>query len=160
MKLSQISSPEFITTFEPNVEDKWQLIPWLVEFALNRYQEVYSQSLSHSQIAEVTEAVLERERSMTTGIGEKLAIPHASVSFLEQPLAALCVFSEGFDFEAMDKKEVSVVILLLIPKDHFQEHIETLANVARLAHKSEFLEEISSMRNTEQIFETILEYEV
>lgn len=160
MKLSEISSPEFITVLDVTIENKWQLISWLVEFTLNRYQELHSQTFSRSQIEEVTKAVLEREKSMTTGIGEKLAIPHASVSFLEQPLATLCVCAEGFDFEAMDKKEVSVVILLLVPKEQFQEHIQTLANVARLAHQSDFLEEIATMEDPQEIYEMILEYEI
>lgn len=164
MKLSEITAPQYILANSfTGTQEKWQLIRALVKFALGIYNQnaLKSKDESYRPVSveemEMAESlVLERETSMTTGIGEYVAIPHASLPFLQKPLAVLAIFKDGIDFQAMDSQAVKVVILLLVPKDQFQSHIQTLANIARLAHQSDFLEKICDIQDSEEVYQTIL----
>ena len=71
--------------------------------------------------AETGDALLrgatERERSDTTGFGKGVAVPHARLSGVEAPAAALGVSEAGLDFRARDGRPVHLVILLASPAE-------------------------------------------
>lgn len=160
MKLSEVTSAQFIAV-NPTIKQnsKWDIIRWLVEFGLTTYEKKHPHKIDEDVITSAVESVIEREKSMTTGIGEHIAIPHASVTFLQKPLAILSIFPQGIDFESMDSQRVNVIILLLVPKDQFQAHIQTLSNIARLAHHSGFWQKISNMTDPQEVYQTIVDNE-
>jgi mannitol/fructose-specific phosphotransferase system IIA component (Ntr-type) len=77
------------------------------------------------------EAVIERERVASTGLGDEVAIPHAAVEGLEQPLLALGLAQNGIDFDAPDGKPAKVVFLLLMPPKQYDREVRVLASIAR-----------------------------
>jgi Kef-type K+ transport system membrane component KefB/mannitol/fructose-specific phosphotransferase system IIA component (Ntr-type) len=77
------------------------------------------------------EAVLERERTAPTGLGDEVAIPHASVEGLPKPLLALGVSPEGIDFDAPDGQPARLVFLLLMPPKAYEQEVRVLASIAR-----------------------------
>ena len=77
------------------------------------------------------EAVLERERTAPTGLGDEVAIPHASVEGLPKPLLALGVSPEGIDFDAPDGQPARLVFLLLMPPKAYEQEVRILASIAR-----------------------------
>jgi mannitol/fructose-specific phosphotransferase system IIA component (Ntr-type) len=62
------------------------------------------------------DAVLERELVAATGLGDKVAIPHAAVDGLDRPLLALGRAPAGIDFDAPDGRPARFVFLLILPK--------------------------------------------
>ncbi len=77
------------------------------------------------------EAVLERERTAPTGLGDEVAIPHASVEGLTKPLLALGVSPSGIDFDAPDGRPARLVFLLLMPPKAYEREVRVLASIAR-----------------------------
>ena len=86
----------------------------------------------------VTAVVKKRESSMSTGIGFGIGIPHASTDLIEEVVGALGRSTQGVSFDALDNQPVKLVMLFLVPQGQFQKHLHTLANIAKLLHKSEF----------------------
>src|SRR2546425_11307531 len=89
----------------------------------------------HDAIAAV---VKKRESSMSTGIGFGIGIPHASTDLIYEVVGALGRSRKGVNFDALDNQPVNLVMLFLVPQGQFQKHLHTLANIAKLLHKSEF----------------------
>lgn len=81
---------------------------------------------------EVHEAVLERERLGSTGVGEGVAIPHARIAFLPRPVGAFARLLEPADFEAIDGRPADLVFMLLAPTEAGADHLRALARVARI----------------------------
>ena len=54
---------------------------------------------------EVHEAVQERERLGSTGVGEGVAIPHARIESLTRPVGGFARLLEPADFEAIDERQ-------------------------------------------------------
>ena len=77
-------------------------------------------------------AVLDREAVSPTGVGDRVAIPHAVVEGLERPCLALGLSPEGVDFDAADGLPANVVFLLLVPPRAHEREVRLLAAIVRV----------------------------
>ncbi len=78
------------------------------------------------------EALYERERKGTTGIGKGVAVPHARDPHMSGAIAAAGVSREGIEFDALDEKEVHLVFLVLAEEDDPAPNVELLADIGYL----------------------------
>ena len=80
----------------------------------------------------VLDALYERERKGSTGIGGGVAIPHARHPEIEQSVLAIGITPEGIEFEAVDEEPVYLVFLLMGAVDKPSQTIEALADIGIL----------------------------
>ncbi|EMJ99043.1 PTS sugar transporter subunit IIA [Leptospira sp. WS58.C1] len=99
----------------------------------------------------VYESLMAREKSMSTGIGSGVAIPHCSVNLVDELKCVMGLSRKGIDFDAIDHLPVHIFILLIVPKSKFQEHIKTLAQIAKTLNVKEDREKLILSRNFEEI---------
>jgi nitrogen PTS system EIIA component len=85
----------------------------------------------------VLDALLEREKLGTTGIGDRLAIPHAKLEGLDHLLGVFARLQTPVSFDSLDDEPVDLVFLLLAPIDAAAEHLKALARVARVFRDEE-----------------------
>ncbi|MFH1135185.1 MAG: cation:proton antiporter [Pseudomonadota bacterium] len=76
-------------------------------------------------------AVWEREETQGTGLGNGLAIPHARLDGLSEPLLVVGFSEQGLDFDAPDDLPAKVIILILTPGDEPSAQLELIAGLAR-----------------------------
>lgn len=76
----------------------------------------------------VAEAILKREGLGSTGVGGGVAIPHARFPELRKSSGVLVRLKKPVDFDAVDRKPVDIVFLLLAPES---DQLNALACVAR-----------------------------
>jgi fructose-specific phosphotransferase system IIA component len=86
----------------------------------------------------VLQAVLEREKIMSTGIGDGIAIPHGKSDAVLRLAAALGIHKRGVDFEALDGEPAYVFFLLVSPANVSGPHIKALARISRLLKNDDF----------------------
>ena len=80
----------------------------------------------------VLDAVLERESTRTTGIGNGLAIPHGKCAGTKELVMAIGKAATPIDFQAIDGRPVTLIWLLTSPPDKTGPHIHALARISRL----------------------------
>lgn len=97
------------------------------------------------------EAVLMRERLSGTGMGEGVAIPHAQISGLEQPLGVFARLDPPQDFEAMDGRPADLVFLLLTPAERGGDHLKALARVSRFLRRADMREKLRGARGAVEL---------
>jgi mannitol/fructose-specific phosphotransferase system IIA component (Ntr-type) len=61
-------------------------------------------------------------------------------------------------FDALDNQPVKLVMLFLVPQGQFQKHLHTLANIAKLLHKTEFRQSLEGAPDAQSMFEIIQAY--
>jgi fructose-specific phosphotransferase system IIA component len=107
----------------------------------------------------VFDAVLEREKIMTTGVGNGIAIPHCKHD--DSPEFAVClgVQSRGVDFQSIDQNPVKIVFLLVGPVNNPGLHIKLLSRISRLMSNEELRQQLLSCENDQEAFELIHEEE-
>lgn len=76
-------------------------------------------------------AVREREKLLSTGIGLGIAIPHARIDSVSDFVVAVGRRSTGIEFGSIDGKPVSIVVLIVGPKDAQKPYLELLAQLSK-----------------------------
>ncbi|WP_374763073.1 PTS IIA-like nitrogen regulatory protein PtsN [Yunchengibacter salinarum] len=90
----------------------------------------------------VFDAVLEREKLGSTGVGRGVAIPHARVDGLDKIVGLFARLETPIDFDSVDDQPVDLVFLLLAPLDAGADHLKTLARVSRLLRDAKTCEKL------------------
>lgn len=107
----------------------------------------------------VLEAVLEREKIMSTGIGDGIAIPHGKSDAVTELSAALGIHKRGVDFEALDGEPAFVFFLLVSPANVSGPHIRALARISRMLKNDGFKKKLIEAESPQDILSIIEEEE-
>ena len=103
----------------------------------------------------VLEAVFTREQTRSTGIGSGIAIPHGKCNGVAELVMAVGIASEPVNFDSIDQKPVSIVILLASPADRTGPHIQALARISRLMLDDEFKTKLENATSPEEVYQLI-----
>jgi nitrogen PTS system EIIA component len=101
---------------------------------------------------EVFETLLQRERLGSTGIGERIAIPHGKLARLDRLFGLVARLEKPIDFEAVDGEPVDIVFLLLAPADAGADHLKALARIARLLREPGICDRIRAARDASALY--------
>lgn len=101
---------------------------------------------------EIFEALLQRERLGSTGIGDGIAIPHGKLPKLKRLVGMIARLEKPIDFEALDGQPVDILFLLLAPEGAGADHLKALARVARVLRTPGVLERIRAARDADALF--------
>ena len=104
---------------------------------------------------QVLQAVLDREKIMSTGIGDGIAIPHGKSAAVTELVAAMGTQRRGIDFDALDGEPAFVFFLLVSPANVSGPHIKALARISRLLKNDEFKKKLIEANSAEEIIATI-----
>jgi mannitol/fructose-specific phosphotransferase system IIA component (Ntr-type) len=148
MNLGDILSPSQILP-DLQAKDRWEAIEELISnlVATGRIKAEHREAISA--------VVRKREMSMSTGIGFGIGIPHASTDLIHEVTGALGRSKKGVNFDALDNQPVTLVMLFLVPQGQFQKHLHTLAEIAKLLHRSEFRKALEEAPNPEAMCKII-----
>lgn len=92
----------------------------------------------------VVEKVMEREVSMSTAIGNGVAVPHARLEGIKTPVVVVGLSRDGVEFDSPDGLPVRVVFLILTERDGVKDQVGILADIARRFRRPAMAELASS----------------
>jgi fructose-specific phosphotransferase system IIA component len=107
----------------------------------------------------VLEAVLDRESTRTTGIGNGLAIPHGKTAGTADLVMAIGRPAQPIDFQSIDGKPVTIIWLLSSPPDKTSSHIHALARISRLMTIDKFRHALIAAKTGDEVFQIITQQE-
>ncbi len=81
---------------------------------------------------EIYHCLLEREKLGNTGIGNGVALPHSRSDHAQTAIIAIITLETPIDYDSIDRQPVDIAFGLLVPKEATQEHLNLLANIARI----------------------------
>lgn len=90
----------------------------------------------------IARAVWEREQSASTAVGKGIAVPHARLEGLAEPVIVLGLAREGLDFQALDAEPVRIVFLILTPKSDAGAQLEILSDISKTLRSEETREKL------------------
>jgi PTS system nitrogen regulatory IIA component len=77
-------------------------------------------------------AILEREKKMSTGMQNGIAIPHGKSDTIEDLVAGLAIHKAGVDFASLDGQDARIFVMTLSPANRTGPHIQFLSETSRL----------------------------
>ncbi len=101
------------------------------------------------------DALLEREKLGTTGIGQGIAMPHARSSAIKDLTVAFFRSEKGIDFKSMDSEPVHLVFLLLAPVTAGGPYLKLLAKISRLLRGDDFRNALMEAKDVSSVLQII-----
>ena len=101
---------------------------------------------------EVFETLLQRERLGSTGIGDRIDIPHGKLPQLDRLFGLVARLEKPIDFEAIDGEPVDIIFLLLAPAAAGADHLKALARIARVLRDRSIHDRIRAARDANALY--------
>jgi nitrogen PTS system EIIA component len=148
MKFSELINKNYIIP-EFKGSTKKQVLEELVEALASNKVEIDKVVLLN--------ALLEREKLGSTGIGDGVAIPHGKLNGLDNIILLFGKSGQGVDFDAIDRKPVCMVFLLVAPADSAGLHLKALARLSRMLREKEFKNSLLMASDAEALLKIIID---
>ncbi len=100
-------------------------------------------------------AVVEREKKMSTGLQNGIAIPHGKTDTVDSLVAALGLRKEGIDFDSLDGQPAQIFLMTLSPASRTGPHIQFLADISRTLHDPAVRQQVLDATTEEQVLEIL-----
>lgn len=110
-----------------------------------------------SREREVLQALLEREKVASTGIGNEFAFPHVKTRHADHLAVAVGFAPQGIDFAARDQRPVKVVLLAVGPTTETQAHLSLLRAFAALARREQGGDPLIALRDRKTLLSYLAE---
>ncbi|MCX7875884.1 MAG: cation:proton antiporter [Melioribacteraceae bacterium] len=104
----------------------------------------------------VLNKVLEREKQMSTGLVNFVAIPHARLK-IKQPIVSLTILKNEIDYGSLDNRKTRIIILILTPEDKPEIQINLLKDIAKYFNTIEISAKIINIQESSKIITTLKE---
>lgn len=105
------------------------------------------------------EAVLKRESERSTGIGYGLGIPHGKTDASRTLVMAAGKPAQPVDFQSIDRRPVTFIVLLISPSDQTGQHIQALAKISRLMNIDGFRAAVAAAGTSDELHAAIAAYD-
>ncbi len=107
----------------------------------------------------VYRALWRREMAGSTGMGDGLAIPHARIAGITEPVTAYLRMRVPLNFATQDGKRVSELYVILVPAEGARtEHLQLLAMVAEAFSDREFHARLAAQSTPRAIRSTFTQW--
>ncbi len=130
-----------------NVKSKSELFSFIAEklFELNRV----------TARDQFEAALLKREKEITTGIGDGIAIPHAKDISVLFPTLLYIKLADELAYDALDDLPVKEVFVIAMPNSYNKEHLTVLSKIAKMLLVPEIKEKLKKLQSKHVLFELI-----
>ncbi|MBL1292521.1 MAG: PTS IIA-like nitrogen regulatory protein PtsN [Thiotrichales bacterium] len=123
--------------------------------ALERLSSLVASNEDKLVATEVFDTLVARERLGSTGIGHGVAIPHGRLGKLDHAVSAFVRLEKGVDFDAIDNEPVAYIFALLVPKDSNDDHLQLLAQLAKMFSNPAMRERLRLASGSEELYELL-----
>lgn len=141
MALSDLLPPDGVVT-NLSASSRKQVIQSLAELAVR---------FCDANTRDIVDAVLERERLGSTGVGDGVAIPHARVEGVDRVFGVFARLKTPVDFDAIDGRPTDLIVMLLAPENSSAEHLKALARISRLFRRDDMRERLRGAADSDAL---------
>jgi mannitol/fructose-specific phosphotransferase system IIA component (Ntr-type) len=103
----------------------------------------------------VTRALVDREASHSTSLGNGVALPHATVAGVTRPVVVIARAPRGVRFGTAAGEPVRLFFALLSPLSEAGTHIKLLARIVRLVRRPGFVAALMETESGEALVDAI-----
>ena len=107
----------------------------------------------------ILDELLKRENLGSTGLEKGVAVPHALIKKIKEPIVALALIKDGIDFKAVDQMPTYIILLLLGDKDNSGFQLKLLGHICRMVKDTDFVEKVKKAETSQDIWSILKEVE-
>lgn len=100
------------------------------------------------------QAVLEREKVASTGIGMGIALPHAKLASFDDFFIVVGILKKGINWNSMDNRGVRLIFLIAGPDDKQSDYLNILSQLTIILRDDQVRKRLLACTHPKQIIET------
>lgn len=104
--------------------------------------------------------IFAREEMGSTGIGKKIALPHAKTKAVDELMITFGISRNGIAYNSIDDENVNIFFMFLCPENKTREYLKVLARISRLIREDRFVDSLLKASSNEEILEIIRTEEI
>lgn len=143
VKISKYLDPHLVAILDGETRD--EVIHALVDL-------IHKSGKLHNK-KEFYEAIIEREKIVSTGIGMGAAIPHAKMATYGDFFIAIGVLRKGVDWNALDGAPVRLVFMIGGPDDKQTEYLQILSTLTSAIKDEKIRKKMLTLNSPEDMIE-------
>lgn len=97
------------------------------------------------------QAIIEREKIVSTGIGMGVAIPHAKLPGYDEFFIAIGILKKGVDWQAIDHSPVRIIFMIGGPDDKQTEYLQILSGLTLAIKNEDLRKKLLTLNSPEDI---------
>jgi fructose-specific phosphotransferase system IIA component len=102
-------------------------------------------------------AILEREKTLSTGVGIGVAVPHAMIPEVNDFTIAIGRSHKGIEFDALDEKPVLIIVMIAASAKHSRgEYLKVLARLMQRLRNKDFRRKVMFAKTPQEIRKAFL----
>lgn len=102
------------------------------------------------------EAILNREKESSTGIGMNIAIPHGKSQAVKKPRVVFGIKKDGVDWKSLDGTDAKLIFMIAVPESSAgNEHLKILQMLSRKLMDDEFRDQLLSAQTKEEAYQLL-----
>jgi len=144
MRITDILTEQFVRTNLPGAT-KDEILNGVIEVAASSEKVLDKEKLR--------EAIFEREKIMSTGVGSGFAIPHGKTDAVTDIVGAFAITAQPIDYKSLDEQPVRIVFLLIGRESMVGPHIKLLSRISRLMNKDDFRRKLLNAQSPSDVLE-------
>ncbi len=146
-KLTDITSLELIET-----DLKGETRDDIIDEMIQKLKQV---GALHS-VTEFKQAIMNREKESTTGIGINIAIPHGKSAAVRKPSVVFGIKQSGIDWNSLDGTEAKLIFMIAVPKgNEGNEHLKILQMLSRKLMDDSYRERLLSVQTKAEAYKLL-----
>ncbi len=120
--------------------------------AIRELVDILDQAEHLKDRAEAERVLFARERSLSTGLQDGIAIPHGKTDTVDHLVVAIGIRKDGIDFDCADGKPARIFVLALSPASKAGPHIQFLAEISSILAKPEARQRLLSAASPQEVY--------
>ena len=97
----------------------------------------------------------EREKQISTGIGNEVAIPHIRSKKENEFKMAIGISKEGIDFKDPTKCKTKIFFLTISPSEQGEKHLSLLSHIAIMTKDTDFIDKLKKAQSNNEAYDLI-----
>jgi mannitol/fructose-specific phosphotransferase system IIA component (Ntr-type) len=102
---------------------------------------------------ELLQAIVQRERDLSTAMGFGFAVPHAKIFSVREFVMAVGLSKNGIEFDAIDGQPVHLVVMIAGPVDRQRRYLQLLRQVTLILRDQDKRNKVMAHCDVESAFE-------
>lgn len=99
------------------------------------------------------DAIIEREKIVSTGVGMGAAIPHAKLSVCNEFFVAIGVLSKGVEWNALDGAPVRIIFMVGGPENKQTQYLQILSGLTKAIKDEGIRKKMLSVKSEKEIID-------
>jgi len=123
------------------------------KIAIEKASILIAENMPHLRAVDIYNSLIAREKLGPTALGNGIALPHCRIEGCKDIVGALFTINTPIDYGALDDQLVDTMFVLLVPEEEVDEHLKTMAMLAKKFGSEEYRANLKSAQNNQILFD-------